>query len=352
MSTITLRNGRLIGDYLTPYIVAELNTSHFGDMDLARSMIDQAKAAGCDCVKFQSWSAETLYCKGYYKDNSIAQRIVNKFALNDSQLQELSTFAAKNSIDFASTPYSIKEAEFLVTECNVPFVKIASMELNNQLFLTQLGELGVPLVLSTGMGSHEEIIEAVKTIEATGNRQIIILHCTAVYPAAPEIIRLQNIIGLRSEFPLYPVGYSDHSLGIEIPAASVALGACLIEKHFTLDNSRIGMDNQMATEPETMRMMVNGCRNVHLALGGANRVLHEAEFVQIPKMRRSLVSTRQLPAGHILEAEDIDAKRPGTGIPPTDYKKVIGMRLRTALGPDELITTEVLEPISASYSEV
>ena len=131
MSMTILRNGRCVGDYLKPYIVAELNTSHFGDMDLARALIDQAQGAGCDCVKFQSWSAETLYGKGYYAHNVIARRFAGKFALDDAQLRALSRYAASRHIDFASTPYSMAEAKFLVDECDVPFIKIASMELNN-----------------------------------------------------------------------------------------------------------------------------------------------------------------------------------------------------------------------------
>ena len=323
MSFVTLRNGRRVGDYLKPYIVAELNTSHFGDMAIAKDMIFKAKAAGCDCVKFQSWSADTLYCEGYYKENKIAKRVVTKFALNNVQLKELSKVATDNEIDFASTPYSIQEAKFLVEECGVPFVKIASMELNNLPYLQKLGSLGVPLVLSTGMGTLDEIIAAANAIQDTSNEQLIILHCTSVYPAPPEIIRLQNIIGLRSEFPHCPIGYSDHSQGIEIPAASIALGACLIEKHFTLDNSRIGMDNQMATEPEEMLAMVRACHKVHAAVGGAGRVLGEVEKSQLPKMRRSIVTKKDINVGELLNEENIEFKRPGTGVSPADYQSVI-----------------------------
>jgi sialic acid synthase SpsE len=324
MSFITLANGRRVGDYLKPYIVAELNTSHFGDMVIAKGMIIQAKEAGCDCVKFQSWSADTLYCDDYYKHNKIAKRVVTKFALNNTQLKELSNFATDVGIDFASTPYSIEEAKFLVEECKAPFVKIASMELNNHPYLQQLGHLGVPLVLSTGMGTLEEIINAVKSIEDTGNEQVIILHCTSVYPSPPEIIRLKNIIGLRSEFPRYPVGYSDHSQGIEIPAASIALGASLIERHFTLDSSRIGMDNQMATEPEEMRAMVSACHRVFDALGGTGRMLSEEEKAQIPKMRRSIVTKTTINSGDVITEANIEFKRPGTGITPAEYANIIG----------------------------
>lgn len=342
MSSVRLRNGREIGDYGKPYIVAELNTSHFGDMGIAREMIRQAKAAGCDCVKFQSWSAETLYCEEYYKGNAIAKRIVKKFALGNEELQELSRYAAEVEIDFSSTPYSIEEARFLVESCNVPFIKIASMELDNLPYLAALGNLQVPLVLSTGMGTSDEIIRAVKTIESTGQRQLVILHCTSVYPSPPEIIRLQNIVGLRGEFPNYPIGYSDHSTGIEVPAASVALGAGLIEKHFTLDSKRIGMDNQMATEPAEMQAMVRACHSVYAAMGGAARLLGAEEREQIPKMRRSMVSVQDLPVGTVLAPEHIEFKRPGTGISPADHERYIGRTVRVAIERGSVIRPEAL----------
>jgi N-acetylneuraminate synthase len=337
MSFITLRNGRRIGDYLKPYIVAELNTSHFGNIEIAKSMIDQAKTAGCDCVKFQSWSADTLYSESYYEENKMAKRIVSKFSLSDAQLHELAEYATKKEVDFASTPYSIEEARFLVEKCNVPFIKIASMELNNTPYLNELGRLEVPLVLSTGMGTTEEIISAVEVIRSTGNENIVILHCTSVYPSPPSIIRLKNILGLRTEFPQYPIGYSDHSLGIEIPAASIALGACLIEKHFTLDSSRIGMDNQMATEPEEMRAMVLACNRVHESLGGTARLLSTMEEEQITKMRRSMIAKNKLPNGSSLKLNDVEFKRPGTGISPQHTHRYLNKIITRDIEAGEII---------------
>lgn len=327
MSFITLRTGRDIGDYLKPYIVAELNTSHFGDIEIAKQMIEQARLVGCDCVKFQSWSAESLYCEDYYRVNKIAKRMVTKFSLSNDQLKELSSHAKVLGIDFASTPYSIDEAIFLVEECGVPFIKIASMELNNIPYLTELSNLGVPLVLSTGMGTMEEIGLAVEAIRSAGNSQLIILHCTSVYPASPNIIRLQNIATLRDAFAEYPIGYSDHSIGIEIPAASVALGACLVEKHFTLDSAKIGMDNQMATEPEEMRSMIAACHRVYEAMGGSERILSQEEQDQAFKMRRSMVAKVNLFPGDFVTDSVIEFKRPGNGIPPSSYKQHLNKRI-------------------------
>jgi N-acetylneuraminate synthase len=343
MSSILLRNGKKIADYCTPYFVAEVNTSHFGDMSIARSMIEQAKECGCDCVKFQSWSAETLYCNSYYKENAIAKRIVTKFSLKEQQLKELAGYCGEIGIDFSSTPYSREEAEFLANSCQAPFLKIASMELNNTPYLAFLGRLGIPLILSTGMGTLEEIIHAVRAIEASGNTQIAILHCVSLYPTDSKESRLHNILGLRMEFSNYPIGYSDHSIGIEIPLAAVALGACVIEKHFTLDRTKIGMDNQMAMEPHSMKEMISACKKVQTAMGGAGRLLAEVEKAQIPKMRRSLVAKRALSAGHVITLEDLDAKRPGTGIGPNQQSEIIGKKVKVNLGSGEIINPQIIE---------
>lgn len=340
MSFVTLRGGRRVGDYLKPYIVAEINTSHFGDIEIAKRMIEKAKDVGCDCVKFQSWSADTLYGEGYYKSNLIAKRMVVKFSLNENELFSLSEYANYLGIDFASTPYSIEEAKFLVDKCGVPFIKVASMELNHLSYLSKLSGLGVPIVLSTGMGLLEEIYQAVDVIKKGGNENIVILHCTSVYPAPVDSIRLQNIPGLRSEFPLCPIGYSDHSDGAEISVASVALGACIIEKHFTLDNSRIGMDNQMATEPEELRAMIKSCHSVYEAMGGFSRILSQEEKEQASKMRRSMIAKVNLIAGQKLLEGDIEFKRPGTGISPNNSSSFIGKTMNQSIEVGSVLLPE------------
>lgn len=342
MSKVLLDNGREISSSSKPYFIAELNSSHFGSLNTAKKMIDEAKACGCDCVKFQSWSANSLYSEGYYRKNPIAKRMVDKFALTSSDLKLLSKYCSEVAIDFSSTPYSIDEARFLVEECNVPFLKIASMELNNLPFLRELSELNRPLVLSTGMGQIDEISSAVETIVLSGNDKLILLHCTAVYPSEFEIIRLKNISNLCEMFPSSPIGYSDHSIGIEVPVAAVALGAPIIEKHFTLDNSKIGLDNQMATEPNEMGQMVRACINVHKALGGIDRVLSNSELIMKPKMRRSLVAKRDLKAGENIEIGMIEFKRPGHGIPPTQLEQILGKKINKNIDYGELIGFEDL----------
>jgi N-acetylneuraminate synthase len=187
------------------------------------------------------------------------------------------------------------------------------------------------------MGDIDEIRRAVDVIAATGNRQVCILYCLSIYPAPPEVIRLNNILGLREAFPGFPIGYSDHSLGLEIPAAAIALGACLIEKHFTLDRSKLGMDNQMATEPGEMAAMIQACRNVHVALGSKERIVPEDELAQRSKMRRSVVASRNIAQGTRLTLADLDAKRPGTGMHPALIPSLIGKIAQRDIPADTLI---------------
>lgn len=337
MGTCVLRNGAVIEDFQTPYIIAEVNSSHNGNLETAKKMIEAAKSAGCSCVKFQSWSSETLYSKSYYENNPIAKRIVKKMSLEKEDLKLLSLFCAERKIDFSSTPYSEEEVDFLVEECNAPFVKIASMELNNNSFLEYIGNKGVPVIISTGMGSMSEITAAIKILEGTGNENISILHCVSSYPAKASDINLNNIYTLRENFPGHPIGFSDHTLGFCVAAAAVALGAAVIEKHLTLDAAKIGMDNQMATEPEAMKQMVEACRDVHEALGGFERVVSDKELDQQKVMRRSIVAARDIQAGSILEKDYLCAKRPGTGIPPDKMYEIIGKRVNRDIEADTLI---------------
>ena len=304
-----------------------MNTSHFGSMKVAKRMIEQAKESGCNCVKFQSWSADTLYSDQYYIENPVAKRFVNKFALTESELIEVAEHSKKIGIDFSSTPYSKSEVDFLLEKCDAAFIKVASMDLNNYPFLEYIAKTGAPIVLSTGMSELNEIRKAVETIENAGNMNLCILHCVSIYPPELSTIRLKNILGLQQEFPNYLIGYSDHSLGTEIAPAAVALGACVIEKHFTLDKSRIGMDNQMASEPGEMSVMVTNCHNVHLALGSNERIVLPAELEMSKKMRRSIIVTKDLKCGDVLTIRDLDSKRPGTGFSPEKINELIGKTL-------------------------
>ena len=330
-------------DKIRPYIVAELNSSHRGKIEVAKKMIDAAKACGCNAVKFQSWTPESLYCKDYYVQNPISKRMVKGFSLSSENLKELSDYCREVNIDFSSTPYSKEEVDFLVDQCGSPFVKVASMDVNNLPFLEYIAKKMRPIVMSTGMATVDEIDKAVETILKTGNRDICILHCVSLYPTDAKNVNLNNMLMLKEKYPMCRVGYSDHTIGYEVACAAVAMGATLIEKHFTLDNSIIGWDNQMATEPAQMAELVKCCHRVYESLGNRERVLSEDELKQRDKMRRSLVVARDVEKGHALEPSDIDAKRPGNGISVSQYSKIIGKQLVCDLQKDEMILPDNIE---------
>lgn len=337
MARIKFRNSSIVEDYSDPYIVAEINTSHFGNVDNAKLMIDKAVDAGVNCVKFQSWTADSLYSKDYYDKNPISKRFFKKFSFSENELAEVAEYSTKSGIGFSSTPYSFEEVDFLLEKCNVPFIKIASMDLTNLHFLEYISNTGAPMVLSTGMGDLPEIKNALRTIEKSGNKNVCLLHCISIYPPEISTIRLNNISGLREEFPDYPIGFSDHSLGIEIAPAAVTLGAAIIEKHLTLDKSKIGMDNQMAIEPDEMKSLVENCHNVSQALGGKERIVNSDELEQRTRMRRSVVAARNLTKGTILKMSDLDVKRPGTGLPPDKLDTLLGKKINRDIDKDYMI---------------
>ena len=337
MAYIELDNGIKIGEGYKPYIVAEVNSSHFGDKEVAFQMIDAARACGCDCVKFQSWSAESLYSKEYYKSNPIAARIVKKFSLDENSLLDCYYHCRDLGIGFSSTPYSKSEVDFLCDRVESAFIKIASMEVDNPKYLEYIAKKHKAIVLSTGMSDIDEIKRAVDTIVNAGNSRICILHCVSSYPAEDEAVNLRNICLLRDSFPDFPVGYSDHSIGHEIAGAAISLGASFIEKHFTLDRSRIGMDNNMATEPEEMKRLVEGVNSVYKAMGSYERKVSEDELKQRLNMRRSIVTVKDLKSGDVITEDAIGFKRPGTGISPAQYQSIIGKKVRRDIEADYVI---------------
>lgn len=337
MSSIKLADGTIVSEYGIPYIIAEVNSSHNGSTEVARKMIDAAKTAGCDCVKFQSWSSKSLYSKTYYDSNPIAKRFVEKFSFSSDELKEMSDYCRSVGIGFSSTPYSREEVDFLVDKCNVPFVKIASMEVNNPAFISYIAKKNVPIILSTGMSDYTEIEQAVKVIEAAGNKSIVILHCVSIYPTPIEKANIRNILGLRNMFPNYPIGFSDHTLGDSVSVAATVLGAGVLEKHITLDSRKIGMDNQMAMEPDDLKELVSKCKLINSAMGTEKRVLSSEEIAQRENMRRSVVVTRNLKAGDVIGENDLDAKRPGTGIAPYRIPDFIGKRVKKDMQADTLL---------------
>jgi sialic acid synthase SpsE len=334
------------------YVIAEVGANHNGDMALARKLIDCAKECGADAVKFQSWDttifSKVVYEKNYFlgddyrnrKDYSLKE-IVEEFALSADQFGELRDYCRKVQIDFASTPFTEPQLAELVA-LDAPFIKIASMDLTNPRLLTAAGQTGRTVVLSTGFGNIEEIDRAVRTIEAAGSRDIVILHCVALYPPEDGEVNLNNMEMLEQTFG-YPVGFSDHTLGTEISIAAMAKGAVMLEKHFTLDKTMFGWDHHMSADPSEMAAICRARDRIHAALGSHRRTVGSRELAQRDEYRRSIVAAQDIRAGQAISEALIDFRRPGTGIAPEMAKFVVGMRAARDIAADTLITLDDLE---------
>lgn len=353
MSAVQLTPTRRVEDFGTPYVIAELGSNHNGDMALARALIVAARQAGADCVKFQSWSKDSIFSRKTYEDNYFIaddyrhrtdhtlESIVEAYSISEEELLQMKRVADEVGIDCTSTPFSPREVDFLVEEMRAPFIKIASMDLNNYPFLDYVARKGKPMVVSTGLSELYEIDRAIRTIERAGNRQIVILHCVSIYPPQDRQVNLNNIDTLRSLYPDYPIGFSDHTLGITIPIASVAKGVCLIEKHFTLDKQMPGWDHKVSANPEEMRLICSETKRVREALGSGRIAVQETEE-RIQSFRRSIVTTRTVRAGEVLTRADLDFKRPGVGIAPEYVDQVVGRTAKVNLEFDKPVHFEFL----------
>jgi N-acetylneuraminate synthase len=347
---IQLTKNRNVGDGEIPYVIAELGSNHNGDMALAKQLIDAASDSGADCVKFQSWSKETIFSRKTYDDNYFLaddyrdrsdytlEKIVDDYSISSRELLEMKQYADNVGLDCISTPFSKHEVDFLVDDLKADFIKVASMDLNNYPLLRYMAGKGKPLLLSTGLSSLSEVDKAIRTIEEAGNRQIVILHCISIYPPADEQVNLLNMDTLSQAYP-YPVGFSDHTLGTCIPLAAVARGACIIEKHFTLDKNMEGWDHKVSATPEEMKTLVEEAKRIYQSLGSA-RVERVESRERIDAFRRSVVAATDIQEGEVITAEMLDCKRPGTGLPPEAMEYIVGKEAKRNIAYDELIAFE------------
>ncbi len=346
MKEIQLTKSKKVFDYCEPYIIAEIGANHNGDMELAKIMIKSAVDCGADAVKFQSWTPESLISKEEYDRNTkyndspkkhfgSLKEMVEKYYLRTEQHYELKKYCDELNVDFSSSPFSNKEVD-LLDDVGVPFHKVASMDLVNFPLLRHIATKNKPILLSTGMGSLSEIEKAIQIIEKEGNNQIILLHCVSIYPPEYEDINLNNILMLRNTFG-YPVGFSDHTIGTSIPLASVALGACVIEKHFTTDKELPGWDHLISADPTELKVISEESKNISRSLGSFRRIVSQAEEEKKIKFRRSIVVTKDLGKGHRLTASDLTSKRPGTGISPDYIEMVLGKELISDIKEDSLL---------------
>lgn len=350
IKTLKLGNVEVGADH-PPYIIAEIGSNHNGDMDLCRRLIDAAAEAGANAVKFQSWSETSLIAEEEYARNTeysdkkrhfgSLREMVKCYQFTPQQHVEAEAYCRKRGIGFCSTPFSMEEVD-LLEELKVPFYKIASMDVGHLEFLKYVARRLKPVIVSTGMATLGEIERAVTTIRAEGNEQIVLLHCVSIYPPEYSIINLRNMETLRKAFGAH-VGFSDHTLGVAIPLAAIALGASIIEKHFTLDQGMAGWDHAISANPAELRAIVAEGRNIFTALGDYQRTVSPAEIEKRRKFRRSLVALRKVLPGHLISAADLGAKRPGTGIPPEDLQYVIGRKVVRELKPDQVLHWEDLQ---------
>lgn len=348
---IQLTQEKEIFNFCKPYVIAELGSNHNGDMKLAKKMIIEAKEAGADCVKFQSWSKDSIFATKKYEDNyfiaddyrdrddfTLAE-IVEEYSISEDELLEMKKFADEIGIDCTSTPFNKKEADFLVEKLQTPFIKVASMDLNNYPFLEYLAKKEKPIVISTGLSELYEIDKAVKTIECAGNKNIIILHCVSTYPPIDNDVNLNNIKTLMQTYVDYPIGFSDHTLGTAIPLASVALGACLIEKHFTLDKDMEGWDHKVSATKDEMMNIVENATRISDALGSFRITATESNEKK-KEFRRSIVLTKELNKGDTITYDDIDYKRPGGAFDPELTEFIVGRTVNKSLQYDHILTKE------------
>jgi N,N'-diacetyllegionaminate synthase len=331
------------------FVIAEAGVNHNGSLDLALQLVDAAKASGADAVKFQTFRADQLATRSAHKapyqerttSNSESQfEMLQRLQLDAAAHRRLIDHCRNVGIQFLSSPFDTQSADLLAT-MNVPLYKVPSGEITNLPFLQHLARKSRPLILSTGMSTLGEVEEAVHVLQAAGAIKLTLLHCVTEYPAPFAEVNLRAMQTLKSAFGL-PVGYSDHTSGIEIAIAAVALGAEVIEKHFTLDRSLPGPDHSASLEPIELRQMVTAIRHVEAALGTGIKAPAPCELPNISVARKSVVAARTLPTGHQLATGDLEIKRPGNGLAPKLLPTLIGRTLRASVAKDEIINWDHL----------
>jgi N,N'-diacetyllegionaminate synthase len=331
------------------FVIAEAGVNHDGSLDRALQLVDAAKASGADAVKFQTFRADQLATRSAHKapyqkrttSNSESQfEMLQRLQLDAAAHRCLIDHCRNIGIQFLSSPFDTQSADLLAT-MNVPLYKVPSGEITNLPFLQHLARKSRPLILSTGMSTLGEVEEAVQVLQAAGATQLTLLHCVTEYPAPYDEVNLRAMQTLKSAFGL-PVGYSDHTSGIEIAIAAVALGAEVIEKHFTLDRSLPGPDHSASLEPVELRQMVTAIRHVEAALGTGIKAPAPCELPNISVARKSVVAARTLTTGHQLTTRDLEIKRPGNGLAPKLLPTLIGHTLRVSVAKDEIINWDHL----------
>lgn len=330
-------------------IIAEAGVNHNGSMQLARQLIDAAAAAGADYVKFQTFRADKITSaharRATYQRNNIGNSdsddtqlgMLRKLELTYNDFAELSEYCTTAGIRFLSTPFDIESVHFLAS-LGMDYMKIPSGEITNLPYLRAVARTGIPVIMSTGMSALDEIADAMHVLTASGmsTDSITLLHCNTEYPTPMHDVNLRVMDTLRREFGTR-VGYSDHTQGIEVPVAAVAIGAQVIEKHFTLDKTLPGPDHVASLDPAELTAMVSAIRNVEAALGSCHKHVTDSERPNIAVARKSIVAAKPIARGQLFTESNLTVKRPGTGISPMLWDSVIGTASTRDYITDELI---------------
>ncbi len=330
-------------------IIAEAGVNHNGSMELAKKMVEKAKEAGANYIKFQTFQPEKLVSK--YADKAEYQKkttgseesqleMLKKLALTQEDFRELKDYCEQVGIGFISTPFDLESIDFLES-LDMDFWKIPSGEITNLPYLIKIAKTGRPIVMSTGMCQMEEIEDALTWLKNSGAGEITLLHCNTQYPTPMEDVNLNAMQSLKRQFRL-SVGYSDHTQGIEVPIAAAALGATVIEKHFTLDQKMEGPDHRASLEPEELAAMVRGIRNIEKALGSGEKGVTSSEMANRGVARKSIVAARSIQEGEQFGEDNLTVKRPGNGISPMSWFEVLGKTAKRDYIEDELISEEEL----------
>ena len=331
---------------MSVFIIAEAGVNHNGSVDLAKQLIDVAVDSGADAVKFQTFKAENLVSKNaqkadYQKQTTDASEsqfdMIKKLELDVDTHKELIAYCQEKDIMFLSTPFDHESID-LLSGLGLQIFKIPSGEITNLPYLRHIGSLGKRVVLSTGISNLGEVKDALNILinAGTSKDNITVLHANTMYPTPMEDVNLNAMLTIQREFGV-DIGYSDHTLGIEVDIAAVAMGASIIEKHFTLDNAMEGPDHKASLEPEELKAMVSAIRNIEKALGSNEKILSPSEEVNINIARKSIVASRPVRKGELLSADNITTKRPGTGLSPMKWDEIVGTIASKDYQSDELI---------------
>ncbi len=341
---------RIISEASPVFIIAEAGVNQNGHLNMARELIEKAAACGADCIKFQTFSAERIATKSAPKakyqlgttDKTESQLdMLKKIELSPEHHMELKKFAEKSNMIFMSTPFNFEDID-LLESINVSAYKIGSGQIVEHPFLRRIAETGKPVLLSTGMSDLDEIAEALKTIREAGNEQVILLQCTTDYPSRIEDANLRVIPAFRSAFNTL-TGYSDHTVGEEAAISSVALGARVIEKHFTLDRNLPGPDHSSSITPDELKSLIDKIHRAESSLGSTEKAPTEIEKENAIGVRRSIVASRNIKNGEIINEYNITFKRPATGLSPRLYDDIIGKKAARDILSDEILQMDMVQ---------